>query len=101
MPPEETPTQDPAAQTAPQGPIQDTPEAPSGPTEAPVEVQTVQLPTPTAQIPANEPLEPQPAPEPRVPVSVIAPVMHLARDLAAKARAVIQSRKRTKLEKIM
>lgn len=56
--------------------------------------------TPTAQIPANEPLAPAPEPLPPQP-SVVAPILHTARDLAAKARAVIQSRKRAKLDKVM
>lgn len=63
---------------------------------------------PTAQIPANEPiapapepLPPQPAPQAQVPVPVFAPITNFARDLAVKARAVIQGRKRKKLEKIL
>lgn len=58
---------------------------------------------PTAQIPANEPIAPasEPLPPPSSPASVFSPVVHLARDLAAKARAVIQSRKKVKLDKIM
>lgn len=76
----------------------------------------------TAQIPANEPFDsvqdkptptPEPLPEPSVPIeppptpqpstqaSVIAPVVNYARDLAVKARAVIQSRKRKKLDKVL
>lgn len=61
--------------------------------------ESVEAPTPevqTAQIPANEPIA-TPPPQP----SVIAPVLNLARDLAAKARAVIQGRKRKKLDKIL
>ena len=75
------------------------------PPEAPVEVQTAPPEQPTAQIPANEPIAPAPEPiqqiPPNAPVSVIAPVLNLARDLAAKARAVIQNRKRVKLDKIL
>lgn len=67
------------------------------------EPQTVKE-TPTVQIPANEPITPIPEPMPesiQTPaVPVVAPVVRAARDLAAKARAVIQSRKRTKLDKI-
>lgn len=75
------------------------------PLEAPVEVQTAQPETPTAQIPANEPIAPAPEPLPQTPppspVSIITPIVNTARDLAAKARAVIQGRKRVKLEKIL
>ena len=66
---------------------------------------------PTAQIPANEPIAPipeplpepppQPAPQAQVPAPVFAPVLNYARDLAIKARAVIQGRKRKKLDKIL
>jgi ribosomal protein S25 len=72
------------------------------PPEAPVEVQMAPPEQLTAQIPVNEPLAPAPEPlPPSPPISVIAPVINLARDLAAKARAVIQGRKRVKLEKIL
>lgn len=58
-----------------------------------------------AQIPANEPTapapEPIPVPPPPTQASIITPVVNLARDLAAKARAVIQNRKRVKLDKIL
>lgn len=90
-----------------------------------IEIQTPQLEPETAHIPANEPnaTEPppslpvsvghsEPMPEPQDPVeteptqhtapaTIIAPVVNLARDLAVKARAVIQSRKRKKLDKIL
>lgn len=66
---------------------------------------------PTAQIPANEPIAPtpeplpepvlQPAPQAPVPVQAFAPITNFARDLAVKARAVIQGRKRKKLDKIL
>ncbi len=66
---------------------------------------------PTAQIPANEPIvpvseplpepPPQPAPQAQVPAPVFAPITNFARDLAVKARAVIQGRKRKKLDKIL
>lgn len=77
------------------------PEPVSTPSEAPVEPQTAQPEQPTAQTPANEPIAPAPEPlPPSAPVSVIAPIVNLARDLAVKARAVIQGRKRVKLDKI-
>jgi colicin import membrane protein len=62
---------------------------------------------PTAQIPANEPIAPQPeplpqpAPQAQVHAPVFAPITNFARDLAVKARAVIQGRRRKKLEKIL
>ena len=63
---------------------------------------------PTAQIPANEPIAPQPEPLPpqpatqaQVPAPVFTPIANFARDLAVKARAVIQGRKRKKLDKIL
>lgn len=56
---------------------------------------------PTAQIPANEPIAPTPPPLPQATTSVVAPVLNFARDLAVKARAVIQNRKRKKLDKIL
>ncbi|MDO8552614.1 MAG: winged helix-turn-helix transcriptional regulator [bacterium] len=74
-------------------------------------------PTQTAQMGRNEPLpatsepfdsahdkplpEQQPAPQPSAPVSVVAPIVNLGRDVLSKARATIQSRKKIKLEKIM
>ncbi|HEY4474041.1 MAG TPA: winged helix-turn-helix transcriptional regulator [Candidatus Paceibacterota bacterium] len=97
-------------------PDETTPEPPipeSTPAEAPapmlesVSPQATVSESQTAQIPANEPIAPtseplpEPAPQLSAPVSVVAPVLHLVRDLAAKARAVIQSRKRAKLEKIL
>lgn len=81
------------------------PEPVPTPPEAPVEVQTASPEQLTAQIPANEPIGPAPEPLPQTPqpppVSIITPVVNLARDLAAKARAVIQGRKRAKLDKIL
>ena len=65
---------------------------------------------PTAQIPANEPIAPAPPasglptgsePLPQATTSVVAPILNYARDLAVKARAVIQGRKRKKLDKIL
>lgn len=55
----------------------------------------------TAQIPANEPIAPVPEPLPQATTSVVAPILNYARDLAVKARAVIQGRKRKKLDKIL
>src|SRR3989344_792257 len=98
-------------------------------TEAPpVETQTAQPETQTAQMGRNEPIgsesapvdgplpatsepfdsihdkplpEQQPASQPSAPVSVVAPIVNLGRDVLSKARATIQSRKKSKLEKIM
>lgn len=62
-------------------------------------------------IPPNEPIvstaepfpepSPQPAPQAQTPAPIFAPVLNFARDLAVKARAVIQGRKRKKLDKIL
>lgn len=79
------------------------------PPEIPAEVQRAQESASTAQTPPNEPIAPKPEPipepvqqpQPSAPTSVIAPALNLLRDLAVKARAVIQSRKRKKLEKII
>ena len=87
-------------------------------TEAPpVEAQTAQPETQTAQMGRNEPLpatsepfdsahdkplpEQQPASQPSAPVLAFAPIVNLGRDVLSKARATIQSRKKSKLEKIM
>ena len=56
---------------------------------------------PTAQIPANEPIVSAPEPLPQATTSVVAPILNYARVLAVKARAVIQGRKRKKLDKIL
>ncbi len=113
---EEIPSQ-PASDTSPQGVV-------SAPAVTDQPVETV-IPTPilnpvntgtdaTAQIPADEPLS-SPAPEPTeqsvdpvagVPVSaesIPTPVPHtnIIRELLAKARAKIQSRKRVKIDRIM
>ena len=67
--------------------------------------------TPTAQLPASEPLPPEPEPIAPTPASqppqaatsasaTPAPT-HPARDLLVKARATIQTRKQKKLEKIL
>lgn len=126
MPPEETKPADtpPPAQEVP-SPVSESPvtepvqvesetspapvEAVSTPQEAPAEVKTAQEPAPTAQTPPNEPFDstqgkPTPVSEPlppSAPTSAISSVASFARTLAVKARAVIQSRKRKKLEKIM
>ena len=67
--------------------------AASAPT--PVEPQETTETTPTAQIPASEPLVPSPTP------TAAAPVQNFARNLLVKARATIQFQKTAKLEKIM
>ncbi len=106
---DEVSSQAPASEPTTPEPVQ---EAPT-PVEAPVPVPAEPTPseTPTAQIPANEPIAPvlEPLPEPvpqptpvaQASVPVLASALNLARDLAAKARAVIQSRKQKKLDKIM
>ena len=82
------------------------------PEPIPEPIQPEIIPEPqTAQIPANEPIvpapepfpepPPQPAPQAQVPAPVFAPIANFARDLAVKARAVIQGRKRKKLDKIL
>ncbi len=82
------------------------------PEPIPEPIQPEIIPEPqTAQIPANEPIvpapepfpepPPQPAPAAQVPAPVFAPIANFARDLAVKARAVIQGRKRKKLDKIL
>jgi len=105
---EET-SQPPAEPTAPVEPATAPEAAPSEP------VQTTPPETPTAQIPASEPLPPEPepiaptpAPEPQQAASASAPAStsspqatHPARDLLVKARATIQDRKHKKLEKIL
>lgn len=85
--------------------------------ETPVAVEPEQLSSEisTAQIPASEPLPPEPEPfdsaqgkptptsEPPQATTASAPVAptHPARDLLVKARATIQDRKHKKLEKIL
>jgi len=79
--------------------------APEAAPSEPVEVPPAE--TQTAQIPANEPLPPEPepiapTPAPEPPQAASAPVpTHPARDLLVKARATIQDRKHKKLEKIL
>lgn len=101
------PTSDPAPSTPPPdtaAPTADTPPT-AAEADSPAPVAPGQAPdTPTAQIPASEPFMPAPEPlpdQPSTPVSVSAPILHTARDLAAKARAVIQGKKRKKLDKVM
>ncbi len=103
---EETP-QPPAESPVPTEPVATPEPAPAEQVEAP------QPETQTAQIPANEPLPPEPPPpheategqsepivEPTPPPAATAPA-HPARDLLVKARATIQDRKHKKLEKIL
>ncbi len=89
----------------------------TAPEAAPAEVPSPE--TPTAQIPASEPLPPEPepiAPPPEPPPATAAPApasapvpastsspqaTHPSRDLLVKARATIQDRKRKKLDKIL
>jgi ribosomal protein S25 len=73
------------------------------PAPEPAQGEVSPLEAPTAQIPANEPLAPASEPLPSQPSTPISgnPIASLARALAAKARAVIQSRKRAKLDKVM
>lgn len=108
--PDEIPADAPIPEPAPIAPPEPIPEAMPTQVEVPVPPEP-----PTAHIPANEPIAPVPEPLPEQPVpvepppvpqssaqtSVIAPVVNYARDLAVKARAVIQGRKRKKLEKIL
>lgn len=82
-------------------------------TPSPVPTEQPAPKTPTAQIPASEPLPPEPepiapTPTPAPPPPASAPTSttspqatHPARDLLVKARATIQDRKRKKLEKIL
>lgn len=101
------------------------PEAVLEPVPEPIQLE-VETPAPaeppTDQIPASEPMasepaptvelqvpppppppipEPAPVPQPSSSVSVLAPVIHVARDLLVKARGVVQSTKRKKLDKIL
>jgi ribosomal protein S25 len=90
MPPETPPVDSASVTPAPELP-QPVPE----PARTPVEAQTAQIPANEPIAPASEPIPPSP------PVSIITPVVSVARDLLVKARAVIQSRKRKKLDKIL
>ncbi len=100
--PDEVSSDTPIPEPAPIAPPEPVPEPIQPQAEAPVPPEP-----PTAQIPANEPIvptpepPPQPAPQAQVPAPVFAPIANYARDLAVKARAVIQGRKRKKLDKIL
>lgn len=116
--PADVPIPEPVPEPTPIPPPEPIPEPIQPQVEAPIPSEA-----PTAQIPASEPIAPEPtpvvepptppppapgpapapapAPQQSAPVSVIAPVVHFARDLLIKARGAIQSRKRKKLEKIL
>lgn len=104
--PDEVVPDAPIPEPAPIAPPEPIPEPIQPQAEAPVPPET-----PTAQIPANEPIAPvpepfpeqppQPVPQAQVPAPVFAPITNFARDLTIKARAVIQGRKRKKLDKIL
>ena len=105
------------APSEPAQPVSESIPAPATPPDT-VE-QTAQPETPTAQMPANEPLPPEPPPSheategqsepiaPEIPTSQpptpssSLPVRQSARDLLVKANATKQNRKRKKLDKIM
>ena len=94
--PDEVPTDAPIPEPAPIA----TPEPIPDPIQPQVEASIPPEP-PTAQIPANEPIVSAPEPLPQATTSVVAPILNYARVLAVKARAVIQGRKRKKLDKIL
>ena len=131
MPPEESPAQ-PAAgspssavetpvETLTAEPAQTAPEAPPAPIESASAPETAQSPTPTAQIPPNEPLpqEPEPfdsapdsakatsgtqdkpTPEPPSAAASTPTPAHPIRDFLNKARIATQDRKRKKRDKIL
>src|SRR3989344_575018 len=99
----------------PTAPPQEASPAPTEPEVVPS--QAAKPETQTAQMGRNEPLpatsepfdsahdrplpEQQPASQPSAPVLAVAPIVNLGRDVLSKARATIQSRKKSKLEKIM
>jgi ribosomal protein S25 len=91
--PSDAPASDPAPieqpEPAPEAKV--APQAPETPPSAPPD------PTNGSDTP-NEPLTPGPAPEPP---PVVQPSSNFVRDLAAKARVVIQDRKHKKLDKVM
>ena len=111
--PTPTPVEEPATPPQEATPAPTEPEAVASEsvTEAPpVEAQTAQMgrnePLPATSEPIDsahdKPLpEQQPASQPSAPVSVVAPIVNLGRDVLSKARATIQSRKKSNLEKIM
>ena len=94
--PDEVPTDAPMPEPAPIATPEPIPEPIPPQVEPPVPPEP-----PTAQIPANEPIAPVSEPLPQETTSVVAPVLNFARDLTVKARAVIQGRKRKKLDKIL
>ena len=101
---DEDTSQPPAEPTAPAEPAATPPEAATAPTEP--DATQSEPETQTAQIPASEPLPPEPepihAPESPQAASAPAPVpTRASRDLLVKARATIQDRKHKKLEKIL
>src|SRR3989338_855768 len=122
---DDAPVQVPTPEPTPPEPAQEAPAPVEMPVPAPAEAtapettpvaqssgeptQTAQPETQTAQMGRSEPLpapsEPlpnqQPASQPSVPAQVAAPIVHLGRDVLAKARATIQDRKHKKLEKIL
>ena len=102
-PSEEAATATPEPQAAPSEPFNGAQDKPLATPEAEVQ---------TAQIPADEPIAPEPEsrdtardkpmPTTEPPKAASVPVAtHAARDLLVKARAMIQGRKRKKLEKIL
>lgn len=98
--PDEVPADAPIAEPVPEPAPIATPEPIPEPIPPQAEVPAPVEP-PTAHIPANEPITPTPPPLPQATTSVVAPILNYARDLAVKARAVIQGRKRKKLDKIL
>ena len=105
------PAPEPEPVTPPE-PAQEAPAPAETPSPAPTEQPATE--TPTAQIPASEPLAPEveplppePTPEPppqaaSVPVASTPPrPAQTGRDLLVKARATIQDRKHKKLERIL
>ena len=109
--PVEEPATAPAADAVSSGePKQEVSPAPTEPEAVPSEaIEAPAAEAQTAQMGRNEPLpatseplpEQQPASQPSAPVSVVAPIVNLGRDVLSKARATIQSRKKSNLEKIM
>lgn len=72
------------------------PETPQIPVSEPIVSEPEQLPEAAAPAPVE-----QPPVQTSASVSVVAPVIHLARDLLVRARAVVQSSKQKKLDKIL
>lgn len=94
--PADAPIPEPVPEPAPIATPEPIPEPIPPQAEAPVPPEPT-----TAHIPANEPIASTPPPLPQATTSVVAPILNYARDLAVKARAVIQGRKRKKLDKIL